>query len=263
VNNGLYGLAVMPSRGKRRFEAMGGQNVIEVKRTTPNMDQNLMTFYQETHEGQNQVTSPGSGVMARFGYNGGFGTGGGLYIHPGGNDQPVFTRSQAAWIQCFTDIIALVITGHGTFGPLVCTQPGSTTPGSSSSYRFVVNNTGTGVWYNNAAAIVHWLSGGDAALFSVRFFIQPVTASDGALSLQGAASQTGDILYISDSANTLLSRINKDGYLITKKNAAPANADIATSELAVWLDNTVGATKLMFKGKDTGGTVRTASVVMA
>jgi hypothetical protein len=77
--------------------------------------------------------------------------------------------------------------------------------------------------------------------------------------LDAAASQTADIQQWRTSAGAALSRVSKDGYFITKKNAAPADADLAAGELAFWVDATPGATKAMFKAKDSGGTVRSGS----
>ena len=49
---------------------------------------------------------------------------------------------------------------------------------------------------------------------------------------------------------------------MTSKNAAPADADISTGELAFWFDKTAGAAKAMFKGKNASGTVVTGSVAL-
>lgn len=45
-------------------------------------------------------------------------------------------------------------------------------------------------------------------------------------------------------------------------NAAPADASLATNELAFWFDSTVAASKLMIKAKDAAGTVVTGSVTL-
>jgi len=47
------------------------------------------------------------------------------------------------------------------------------------------------------------------------------------------------------------------------QTAAPASALLSSSEFALWLDATPGATKLMVKAKDSGGTVRTATINLA
>jgi hypothetical protein len=52
-------------------------------------------------------------------------------------------------------------------------------------------------------------------------------------------------------------------FLSVTQNAAPADADIANSELTIWFDDSVGAAKVKFKGKDSAGTVMTGEVVLA
>ena len=80
---------------------------------------------------------------------------------------------------------------------------------------------------------------------------------------QASGTQSGDLTQWTDSgASNILSRINKAGYFMTRKVAAPADGDIATSELSIWFDNTSGAAKIKFKGKDSGGTVRTGEVAL-
>jgi hypothetical protein len=82
------------------------------------------------------------------------------------------------------------------------------------------------------------------------------------LTLQAAASQAGDLQRWSDSGPAILSRVNKAGYFMTRKVAAPADGDLASSEMALWLDATNGAAKLMVKAKQADGTVRTGSVAL-
>lgn len=89
------------------------------------------------------------------------------------------------------------------------------------------------------------------------------------------AGQTGDLFQTYDGAGTkaffvgsnggttALSRFNKDGYFMTTKSAAPADADINTGELALWVDTTAGAAKFMIKAKDSAGAVKTGSVTLA
>lgn len=80
--------------------------------------------------------------------------------------------------------------------------------------------------------------------------------------ISAGSTQTNDLFTIADHAVATLSRFNKAGFFMTRKVAAPADADLASSELAIWLDATPGATKAMFKAKDSGGTVRTGSVAL-
>jgi hypothetical protein len=71
------------------------------------------------------------------------------------------------------------------------------------------------------------------------------------------------MLVFVDNSDAVLSRFNKAGYFITKKTTAPADGDLNAGELALWLDATNGAAKLMVKAKEAGGTVRTATVALA
>jgi hypothetical protein len=86
------------------------------------------------------------------------------------------------------------------------------------------------------------------------------TTNDITVSLRASNGQTADIQQWRSFGGSVLGRIDKAGYFMTRKVAAPADGDLANSELALWLDDTPGATKAMFKAKDSGGTVRTGSV---
>jgi hypothetical protein len=78
-----------------------------------------------------------------------------------------------------------------------------------------------------------------------------------------SSSQSVDIVQVLSETPTVLSRFNKAGVFGTRVNAAPADADVATSEAMLWFDNTNGAGKLMVKAKTADGTVVTGSVVLA
>lgn len=81
---------------------------------------------------------------------------------------------------------------------------------------------------------------------------------------RSATDKTGDLLVACEASSTTpLTRINKEGFLMTRKVAAPPDADIATSEASIWLDPTPGSSKLMIKGKNSSGTVITGSVALA
>jgi hypothetical protein len=83
------------------------------------------------------------------------------------------------------------------------------------------------------------------------------------LVVKAVASQTASLQEWQDSSANVLSRLNKDGYFMTRKSAAPADADLATGEAALWLDGTIGASKLMVKAKNSAGTVVTGSIPLA
>jgi len=93
--------------------------------------------------------------------------------------------------------------------------------------------------------------------------IEPWYTTRSIMVLRAKASQTANIFEAQDSTTAVLSTISENGYWTTRKNTAPADSELSNSELAFWLDDTVGATKAMFKAKDSGGTVRTGSVALA
>lgn len=77
------------------------------------------------------------------------------------------------------------------------------------------------------------------------------------------ASQTGSLFEAqSNDGATVYSRFDQNGYFMTRKTVAPADADLASGEMALWFDSTNGAAKLMVKAKEAGGTVRTATVAL-
>jgi hypothetical protein len=80
--------------------------------------------------------------------------------------------------------------------------------------------------------------------------------------VSSAASPTADVLQLQING-TQKSRFTKNGCLGTTVNVAPADADVNTSEVQIWFDNSAGAAKIKFKAKDSGGTVRTGEVALA
>lgn len=80
---------------------------------------------------------------------------------------------------------------------------------------------------------------------------------------QDSATSTGDLLTVETTGSVVRSRFNKAGAFVTKVNAAPADADLAAGEMAVWFDSTNGAAKLMVKAKQADGTVKTGSVALS
>lgn len=101
------------------------------------------------------------------------------------------------------------------------------------------------------------------SLFQGAVTVNPQNAGDISLVLKAPATPTVDIFQVKDSTAAILSRFDKSGYFMTRKVAAPADADLAASEVSLWLDATNGAAKLMIKAKQADGTVRTGSVALA
>lgn len=83
-----------------------------------------------------------------------------------------------------------------------------------------------------------------------------------ALVCESTAGNPYDAFQARDTGGTRRVQINPNGYLGLETNSAPADGAINTSEIMFWFDNTPGATKLKFKGKDSAGTVRSGEVAM-
>lgn len=98
---------------------------------------------------------------------------------------------------------------------------------------------------------------------SVGVLAETSDSAGSALEVQGAFNQSVSILKITNSSSAVLSHFDKNGFFMTRKVAAPADGDLASSEVALWLDATSGAAKLKIKAKDSGGTVRTGEVALA
>lgn len=81
--------------------------------------------------------------------------------------------------------------------------------------------------------------------------------------VKGAGSQTADLQRWTSSADAILTRINKGGYIVIAQHAAPADGDLAAGDCAIWFDQTDGAAKLMIKAKSANGTVAAAAVALA
>lgn len=80
---------------------------------------------------------------------------------------------------------------------------------------------------------------------------------------KGALSQSANLREWQDAIGTVCSTVSENGYFTTRKNSAPADAEIATGEAAYWFDSTNGAAKFMIKAKQADGTVVTGSVALA
>lgn len=80
---------------------------------------------------------------------------------------------------------------------------------------------------------------------------------------KGFTSQTANLTEWQDVSNNVLSSISENGYFTTRKVAAPADGELAASEVALWFDATNGAAKLKIKGKSANGTVVTGEVALA
>ena len=114
-------------------------------------------------------------------------------------------------------------------------------------------------------AFLELLSGGNLEILLDSQFGSAITTKNAnaiPLGISGAVAQSVDILTVGTvAANTF--RVGSAGAVVIALNAAPADAELAAGDLALWLDATNGACKLMVKAKQADGTVRTGSLALA
>ncbi len=134
---------------------------------------------------------------------------------------------------------------------------GSTSVGVGRAFFESFKPLTGGVYYNAGGTSYALLDSG-----SPNTLLAAANAAHVVERIKAAASQTANLEEWVDSSDAILSRINKAGYFITKKNAAPADGDLNASEMALWFDDTNGAGKLMIKAKTANGTVVTGNVAL-
>lgn len=79
-----------------------------------------------------------------------------------------------------------------------------------------------------------------------------------------SGTQTGDLTqWASNGSATVYCTVSENGYFTTRKNTAPADAELVAGEAAYWFDSTNGAAKFMVKAKQADGTVVTGSIPLA
>lgn len=109
------------------------------------------------------------------------------------------------------------------------------------------------------------ISGGNGGILAGEgVFLNLVSIGGGSddnllLAVQAIVLQTQDMFVVRSSVGAIYSRFNKAGYFMTRKVAAPADGDLANSEMAFWLTDTPAGAKFNVKAKDSGGTVVTGS----
>lgn len=100
------------------------------------------------------------------------------------------------------------------------------------------------------------------------FFAQS-NNNNGTIQLVGQDGVIGTVLFVAQSASfspgMRLQAADGLGPLVafTSLNAEPDDSQLGTSEWAFWLDDTIGASVLNVKAKDSGGTVVTGSIPLA
>lgn len=157
----------------------------------------------------------------------------------------------------------VLLTNQNTFGTATsyCLAVGTGIASTPNAHPWHILNNGRMEWAGiaNATSWDTYL----ARSSSGGLLVSAGSAGIVPLAVQGAPSQTANIKEWQDSSGTILSSVNKDGRFMTRKTTAPADADLANSELTYWLDSTPGASKVMFRAKDSAGTVRTGSIALA
>jgi hypothetical protein len=111
--------------------------------------------------------------------------------------------------------------------------------GSARMFLFSGVGLAVNAYENTQAFVVAGMTGGRVA------------------TIRQAPNQVGSLLELQDKSSGVLSRFDKAGYFMTRKTAAPADADLVNGEVSMWLDPKPGATRVMLKGKDSTGTVVT------
>jgi hypothetical protein len=153
-------------------------------------------------------------------------------------------------------VIASQINGAGyvdllTFAPLQLTVVGSIAPSTNNSRDL----GSSGIRWKD----IYW--GGE--LIGRKTTLAATVTADIVSIIRGIASQSGNLTEWQSSTSAIYGTVSENGYFTTRKNTAPADAELVAGELAQWFDPTNGAAKAMFKGKTLDGTVVTATVVMA
>ena len=79
---------------------------------------------------------------------------------------------------------------------------------------------------------------------------------------RATAGQIGALVEAQDPTGNSLSRFDANGYLVTAKTTPPNPATLANGELALYLDPTVGATRLVLVARDAVGILRTGAIAL-
>lgn len=80
------------------------------------------------------------------------------------------------------------------------------------------------------------------------------------VAIRAHPSQVGALQEWQDATGVSYTKISKLGFFMTKKTAAPADADLANSEVALWWDATPGAGGVRYRGKDRTGAIVSGSL---
>lgn len=212
-------------------------------------------------------TSAGS-ILFRVDEFGGIGTNSGLHIATGLR-KTVPVAPAGLWITPSQDVIHILAKrlAGSTLPFFRATTEADVTlldissSGSITTTGSVTANGLVGTTASNGSTTAAAIYGGDAGVASFRAIFSTIANTTAGLALLGTAAQAANMLQIGTGV-TIWSRFDKAGYFMTRKVAAPADADLAASELAVWFDSTNGSPKLMLKAKQANGTAVTGGLLL-
>jgi hypothetical protein len=159
-----------------------------------------------------------------------------------------------------------LIAGNG--GNATATSGSTTNGGNGGNVTIRAGSGGTA--FNTAGTVGQVLmqvSGGTTVMTlspsTQNVLIQTSAANVVGQVIKATASQSSNLQEWQDNSANILSTISENGYYTTRKNSAPADAELSSGELALWFDSTNGAGKLMIKAKTANGTVVTGQVALS
>src|SRR5664280_1072199 len=93
-----------------------------------------------------------------------------------------------------------------------------------------------------------------------RLAVKSSADGDVVAQFRGRGGQTANIVEIlHDGYGQPAARFSNLGVFVQSYPMAPADSSLVNNECSMWIDGTSGAMKVWFKGRDNGGTIRTAS----
>ena len=171
---------------------------------------------------------------------------------------------------------ALKVSSNGSLDSRLVVNSPSGTPslelqrGGSSVFKFASSASGVGQVFLGASPVARFSNiGGTGASLSIganddgavgTFAVGSSSPALRGLVARGRSGQTGSLVEVQDAGGNALSRFDKNGYFMTRRTVAPADADLVSGELALWFDTTPKAAKLRIKAKTSAGVVVNGSV---
>ena len=135
--------------------------------------------------------------------------------------------------------------------------------GASTGHTFIHCQNNSGVLHAVNGHVGNGLVGvGTSGLTNTMLGVRSLATNAVGIAVRAIANMTANLQEWQNSSGTVLSTVSENGYLTTRINTGPADAELAAGEAAYWFDSTNGAAKLMIKAKQADGTVVTGSVTL-